>query len=252
MGESKRVIKLPRSTDDLRIRDLAALKLLKEDPTPQNKVEFVSTMAGVPVEEFATVPMCDINAMYDHCLRLWSNYKEGKPPKVVMINGKSYKLVDPHKVGVSWHIDVGNPNEPLDGNPSRQAALMYIEKSATYGAVDENKNIINPIAGRKDIFEQHMPLSIYMDANAFFLQKYDRLMPAFTALQTARMIEVERRKAELSNPSKEDSTGKNVFTRWRSFTKWIVGTSFRSTFISLLTWPISWFTRRKKTWRTQG
>lgn len=91
------------------------------------------------------------------------------PPKEITINGKTYELVNPEKIGVGWHIDWANGD--IEKDPVRMACLMYYPKGAIYGEVDAYDNLINPIKDRYKEFENHLPI-INIPRGIQFLQRF--------------------------------------------------------------------------------
>jgi hypothetical protein len=56
--------------------------------------------------------------------------------------------------------------------------------------VDENDNLLNPIADRYDIIKEHMPLDVFMNASAFFLSKIKQsMLISVQILRTRKVIE---------------------------------------------------------------
>lgn len=182
-------IKLPRSVDDLRIRHFKILENpLYHDIKDENLlIDFLYDYTGVKKGILKQIYPEDIGVMYKKIVSAYAGYKPKTPPKEVTINGKEYYMIDPRKVGIGWHIDYGNTDTKRDR--VRTACLFYHPKGYTYGDVDANDNLINPIADRFDEFNEHFPLSLYMDVSAFFLNNYQRSIA--TSILMIRMLKIK-------------------------------------------------------------
>ena len=167
-------IRLPKNTEDLRIKHLKALNGVEEEP-PRNLndlIDFVCEFTGEKrslVELFTTKG--EILKIYEHLLGLFNDFKVmSKPPQTITLKGKEFELINPEKVGIGWHIDFEKSD--IEKDPVRVACLFYYPKGEIYGAKDENKNLINPIKDRYKEFENHFPLSTFLEASNFFLQRF--------------------------------------------------------------------------------
>lgn len=178
-------VKVPKDIHALRCRHLKILtddRLMNiTDDLPwreriQIKIDFVAGMCGITKERAAQFHIDDLNKIYDHCQNIFSQgvtFKK-KPQQEITIKGKDYELVNPEKIATGWHIDWDNSNIEVD--PVRIACLLYIPKGSTYSAIDESGNLVNRIADRYKDFEEDFPLELLMNASAFFLQRFQRLI----------------------------------------------------------------------------
>jgi hypothetical protein len=165
-------IKAPKSIEDLRIRHLEALTTTKynlNNMNIQDIVKFLTHVTNATENELKKVMLNDLKVLLNHVVKIFSDFKPSKPKEKITIDGKVYELVDPSKVGIGWHIDVSNSDFKKD--PSRLAALMYIEKGTKYGELDENLNMVYSNQERAKIFEQHLPLPDYLNVVDFFLRQ---------------------------------------------------------------------------------
>ena len=166
-------IKLPKTHKDLRIKHLKPIQSDKYAGTMDLNlmVEFVSDFTGIKKAKLMSIDVKDIAKLSNHIANLYASMPVVKhPPKEITINGKIYELVNPEKIGVGWHIDWANGDITKD--PVRMACLMYYPKGAVYGEVDSYDNLINPIKDRYNDFENHLPLSTFLSASNFFLQRF--------------------------------------------------------------------------------
>ena len=167
-------IRLPKKIQDCRIKHFEAVKYLTEIQESINlplKIKVIEKFTGVKYSDLITVNRIDLEKIYNHIIGIFGRYKPSvEPPKEITIQGVTYELIDPNKVGVAWHIDVTGLE--VDKNPVMMASVCYFPKGAKYGEVDDNENIIHPIKDRVKIFEEHFPLDVFIDLNAFFLSKW--------------------------------------------------------------------------------
>ena len=180
-------IRLPKNTEDLRIKHLKALNGIEEEP-PRNLndlIDFVCEFTGEKrslVEAFTTKG--EILKIYEHLLGLFNEFKVmSKPPQTITLKGKEFELINPEKVGIGWHIDFEKSDIKKD--PVRVACLFYYPKGEIYGAKDENKNLINPIKDRYNLFENEMQLTTFLECTSFFLRKSTKSMSASIHQQIA-------------------------------------------------------------------
>lgn len=166
-------IKLPKTHKDLRIKHLKPIQSDKYAGTMDLNlmVEFVSDFTGIKKAKLMSIDVKDIAKLSNHIASLYASMPVVKhPSKEITINGKIYELVNPEKIGVGWHIDWANGDITKD--PVRMSCLMYYPKGAVYGEVDSYDNLINPIKDRYNDFENHLPLSTFLSASNFFLQRF--------------------------------------------------------------------------------
>lgn len=175
-------IKAPKTINDLRIKHFAILtdqrfENISEDLPFVEKldlmVEFVSGICSVSKELIYDIDIKDLNKIYLHCIGLFDKIPYGEPAKLLTINGKEYKMVDPHSVATGWHADFSKT--AIDKDPVRVACLMYIPNESTYSMLDATGNLKDKIADRYKDFEEHFKLVDFMNASRFFLLNWFRL-----------------------------------------------------------------------------
>ncbi len=178
-------IRLPKTVNDLRIKHFKALNQF-ESELPRSiieVIEFISLFSGEPISKIKSkVSKKELLKMYEHIITMFQDFKiMDKPAKEVTLKGRTFELVDPEKVGIGWHIDYEKAN--IKEDPIRVACLFYFPKGHTYGAVDENKNLINPIKDRYNVIENELPLITFLECNAFFLRRCHKSMILSTQRQ---------------------------------------------------------------------
>lgn len=166
---------IPRRVTDLRIKHLPAFQELSNGNIDLNSmVKFLAKLTFISANELMRVDKDDIIKMYKHCMKMFSGIVlSGNPEKEIIINGIFYDLVIPEKAGIGWHIDVSNSD--FDKDPVRLACICYVPKGTNYGDLDQNDNMIHPIASRYKDFEKHFLMLDFIELNAFFLLKLKRL-----------------------------------------------------------------------------
>lgn len=177
-------IKMPASADDLRIHHIDALtnkRFKKANLSLEDIIALLSIISSATQNELKKVNISELQNLYLHCLRLFSECELKEPQQEIEIQGVKYELVNPRKVGIGWHIDIANSD--FEKEPSRLASLMYIEKGTNYGDTDQNGNMLYSNQDRQKIFEKHLPLPIYLNLVSFFLRQSLVLMKNYTEPQ---------------------------------------------------------------------
>ena len=179
-------IKLPERTKDLRIEHFTALQnpyfLTEEKLDVMDMLEFIHLFTNISRAKLKRINAIDIAKMFSHIVKLYAGIKVNKPPKVLTLNGVDFELINAEKVGVGWHADFSKGDMKKDA--VYFGCLFYFPKGQKYGEVDDNDNLLNPIADRYEIIKEHMPLEVFMNASAFFLSKIKRSME--TSVQILR------------------------------------------------------------------
>lgn len=211
--ETKQVdITIPSHVKHMRIKHLPFLvkigELGKKEYTIREMREMNAAFLGVPFDQFPNYyPTDDIKLFHTICkaVNTLEAVKGRKLPDVIKYDGNKYELVkDFTKLPTSWFIDIDiafeTYGEALEGNPSILPALCYIEKGMSYGERDKHNNIINSLMDRAKIFEEHMPLNLFLDLQDFFLSRW----------QEFRTSSIQDRKRKLNQKSRKpkDTNGR--------------------------------------------
>jgi len=200
-------VKLPSKTKDLRIEHFTALQnpyfLTEEKLDIMDQLEFIHLFTSISRPKLKRINATDIAKMFNHIVRLYSGIKVNKPPREITLNGIEFELINPEKVGVGWHADFSKGDMKKDA--VYFGCLFYFPKGAKYGDVDENDNLLNPIADRYDIIKEHMPLDVFMNASAFFLSKIKQSMQISVQILRTKMA-IEKMLNPLNLRGKKAST----------------------------------------------
>ncbi len=175
-------IPLPKSVHDLRIRHLKALtdtSFKDEDITINNIIIFLANISLVSVAQLRRCEKGDLIKHFNYCMALFNEFTlSGKPPKEITINDIEYDFIDPNKAPVGWHIDIEASDFQKD--PTRLACICYIPKGTSYGDLDNNDNVLHPIASRYEDFKEHFSLINFLELNTFFFLKLERSIKKYT------------------------------------------------------------------------
>lgn len=184
----EKYIKLPKTIKDLRIKHFDSLSdpmVNLEEPTLTDKCYFVAKFAGLTIDEVKSFTVSDVLRMHEHIVGIFDGFKpKAMPPMEITLNGKVYERVNPEKVATSWHIDIATKS--IQKDPVELACMFYFPKGEIYGAVDVNKNFLNPIRERYSDFQQHMELTTFMEANAFFLNSWAKSTRRFMVTRNSK------------------------------------------------------------------
>lgn len=167
---------IPKTTEDLRIKHFKALSnpTYTDTPTIRELCEFMSEFTGEHYNDVLTWDIPDMVKAYQHVKELYADIRINKPPQTISFGSQEYELVNPHKVGAGWHMDFAKGDITTD--PVWMACLFYYPKGVKYGTTDENKNLLYPIAERRNTIEREMSLQTFLESSAFFLTKIERSM----------------------------------------------------------------------------
>ena len=181
-------LKLPKTTADLRIHHFSTLARFSETKIENinQAVELIADFLGVHVNMVKQIDRHDVMNVYGHICNLYAGIRIEEPKKQIELDGQKFDLINPDKVGVGWHIDFESCD--IEKDPVRLACLYYFPSGQIYGATDENYNIINPIASRKETIENHLPLQDFINCNAFFLRKSKTLIQTYMVQEKTKKI----------------------------------------------------------------
>ncbi len=186
-------IKLPKTIKELRQYHLEAIAEIDVNNMElYDKVVLVHKLTGLEVETVKRISIQQINEIIEHYTNLIAQHKRSDPQKEIEVNGKKYSRVESlGKMPMSWHIDM---NVQGVKDASVVASFIYIEKGLSYCQMDEHKNIINPLAGRIELFREYLDAGTHIDIGFFLSEKSDKYVTAYEEIQRQRRIKSERKK----------------------------------------------------------
>lgn len=166
-----------RTSNDLRIRHFKALQVVTEldENSQDSRLEWLGVFLGLKLHELRLLTAKQIATIYYNSVKVVSEMKiNPTPPTELVLNGKVFTRIDPNKVGIGWHIDIGDAGRLnlIEKNPVKLACLFYYPEGSIYGELDENDNLIHPISEREELFKEHFPLNVFVESTAFFLNYY--------------------------------------------------------------------------------
>ena len=191
-------VKLPSGAKDLRIKHFKSLPLVPEEgfTTGQDSLLFLCEFLNLPYNTVLRFTPQDIKKMTVLAVKALSKMDVVSPlPKVITIEKQRFTLVDPKKIGIGWHIDFSKAN--INTDPVRLACLFYVQEGYNYSDVDENGNILFPIASRYELFKEHFPLDLFIRSSNFFLkgslnstrkQVFQQMIQNKTAKRTSMLL----------------------------------------------------------------
>lgn len=186
-------IKVPINVDEMRIRHLPFLTMLNdlkgEEPKIEDVVEMNSKFTGVPIGKMKRYTPRDNMNLFNQILKSFDTYIQKAIPTELDYEGQKYNFVtDFTKLPVDWFVDMTDAD--FEENPIDIMAFCFIEDGLTYGEPDEFENVINPRFKRNDIFKKHVPLSLFLDVQGFFLLNWN----VFLKLQAQKRKEETQKK----------------------------------------------------------
>lgn len=186
-------IHLPATIDALRVKHMRTIqRAAKEQDNTYSlevRLRMVSEFTDITPEKLRTYSARDVATVFEHILSLYNQYEKKSPPKQITLQDKKYNLVQDigRTMPSGWFIDVESFKDQFDDNPELLAAFSYIEDGMKYGQVNDVDAIINPLRERADVMRDHLPLPIYLDLAAFFLEKFNKLELGYLSVQAARL-----------------------------------------------------------------
>lgn len=194
-------LKAPKTLADMRFKHLSAYSNQQwveraANPDVHIVVQFVADFFGMMPDLVKTIDWNDLQKVYAHCVNEFSKASLGHPDKSITINGKDYDLVNLKKPSAGWVADCDLSDFIKD--PVRLACICYVPKGTKYGQMDENHNLLHPIADRHKEFEQHFPLDKYIPLAGFFLRSFVTSLESCMVKARAK-TRAKKLKARLSN-----------------------------------------------------
>ena len=193
------IIKVPINVDEMRIRHLPFLTMLNNldgEAKIEDIVEMNSKFTGIPIGKMRRYTPKDNITLYNQILKSFNSYIQKPIPTDLTIKSDDGEVIkynfvtDFTKLPVDWFVDMSEAD--FENNPIDIMAFCFIEDGLSYGEPDEFENVINPRSKRNEVFRSHVPLSLFLDVQGFFLLNWN----VFLKLQTERKKE-ETRKAKL-------------------------------------------------------
>lgn len=183
-------LNIPGNIDACRIRHFNAFKGIKDivdiyNPTITEKITMNASFLGMSEDEMMMVDLKSNGKLFSKICKTFASYTppETKLPPVSVTyevtdkeTGKkrSQKYIlakDFTTMPTKWYVD--SSRYDMIKEPARIAAMCYIEEGMVYAQnAPGTKAVINKSAERMKVFEEQMPLSVYIDVATFFLRSY--------------------------------------------------------------------------------
>jgi hypothetical protein len=189
MSKPQLNLKIPGNIDACRIRHFNAFKGIKDiadiwNPTIVEKITMNALFLGMSEDEMMMVDLKSNGKLFSKICKTFASYTPpdtNLPPVSVTYevtdkeSGKtrSQKYIlakDFTTMPTKWYVD--SSRYDMIKEPARIAAMCYIEEGMSYAEQGPTKNILNKSADRMKVFEEQMPLSVYIDVATFFLRSY--------------------------------------------------------------------------------
>jgi len=165
-------IRLPSTVKDLRLKHFKVLtnEKYKQAMDIFDLVDFLAEFMGEKKSKILQIDKSGIEKMYIHIAKLYASFKPSKKPPIdIVLDGQSFSLINPEKVGIGWHMDYTTADIKVD--PIRLACLLYYPTGKVYGETDINDNLLYPIKDRYELIANHLPLTTFLEASGFFLNR---------------------------------------------------------------------------------
>lgn len=189
MSKPQLNLKIPGNVAACRIRHFNAFKGIKDiadiwNPTVVEKITMNALFLGMSEDEMMMVDLKSNGKLFSKICKAFASYTppETNLPPVSLTyevtdketgktrNQKYILAKDFTTMPTKWYVD--SSRYDMIKEPARIAAMCYIEEGMSYAEQGPTKNIVNKSADRMKVFEEQMPLSIYIDVATFFLRSY--------------------------------------------------------------------------------
>ncbi len=209
-------IQIPAHIEEMRIKHLDFIMMLREiedrEPTIGEIARMNAAFTGTPIKRMSRYLPKDNQNLFYQIVQACATYEPKPIPLEIEFTyhdketdqdiTQKYTFRDDFtKLPTDWFIDVDSAD--FEENPILLAAFCYIEEGMTYGEEDEHGNIINMLRNRCEIFTEHMPLSLYMDLQTFFLLKWNVLRGLLIKRNRDQREKQNRGSATSSNGKKQ-------------------------------------------------
>lgn len=174
-------INIPEDIDSMRIKHLFFLKEMvqfeKREPTNDEMARLNASFVGMPPGQMRRYARQDNLNLFKAIVETFGTYTQKEIPLELTYPNSdgediTFEFVsDFSRLPLDWFID--RDESDFEQNPIDLASFCYIEKGMSYGEPDEHDNVKNPRSTRNKIFTEHMPLSLYLDIQGFFLLSWN-------------------------------------------------------------------------------
>ncbi len=178
-------IRIPNDVESMRIKHLPflmeSMKFEDREPTDGEIKRMNAEFTGIPLAKMGRFTKQDNKNLFNNIVDVFGTYSQKKIPLEITYPDKdgneiTYEfLSDFSRLPYDWYVDKDEAEPYFDENPIDLAAFVYIEKGLSYGEPDKHDNVKNPRSVRNEIFKEHMPLSLFLDIQSFFLLNWDVL-----------------------------------------------------------------------------
>lgn len=186
---------IPASFDEMRIKHLPFLLQLHDiSHIPIDELDFKEVcrlnalITDVPESQLKRYTAIDNKRLLIKIIQTIGKYETKPCPSELNFNGVTYTFRgDFTKNPVDWADDLSYAEKSFSDNPIDIISFCYIEKGMSYGEPDEHQNPKNPRSKRNEVFREHLPLSTFLDIQAFFLLSYKELRLYLTRAKNQRL-----------------------------------------------------------------
>lgn len=188
-------INIPASVEEMRIKHLPFLLQLHDvSHVPIDDLEIKevcrlnSIITEIPEAQLKRYTPIDNRNLLKKIIETIGVYTPKPCPDYLQFNGVKYTFRgDFTKHPVDWADDLSHAQKRFVDNPIDIVSFCYIEEGLSYGEPDEHQNPKNPRSKRNEIFREHLPLSTFLDIQAFFLLSYKELKQYLTRAKRQRL-----------------------------------------------------------------
>lgn len=205
-------IEIPESASEMRIKHLPFLLALIDfegmepaDIPIEDIVHLNALFLGVEIRKLYRYQPEDNRRLFMEINSRLSEHVSQPLPLRLEYEGKAYTLRNPFiENPVDWKMDLIEAEPGFKDDPIDIVSFCYVEEGMAYGESTEQQTQKNPRHVRNAVFREHLPLSTFLDIQAFFLKSW----PELQKCSTQEKIKREQAK-RLKRKLKTRSNGKS-------------------------------------------
>jgi len=177
--------------------------------------QLISIFTGLSMSQVRKAHIDDILDLAKKLLEMLANFKTTEPSGIVTIEGKRYVFEKNFEYISTGQIIDLKLIEDLAQSPAEALAICYIEEGMEYCQEDARGKVLNPNKKREEIFKRSFPGDEFLNFFSFFLSESKRRNLAILGIQTARMMETNRKLMKELSEIQNGSLGQRYFSAWQ-------------------------------------
>ena len=176
-------IEIPENAHEMRIKHLPFLLALIDfegmepaDIPIEDIVRLNAMFLCLEVRQLSRYKPEDNRTLFMEINQRLNQHEPQAIPLRLEYEGKAYTLRNPFiENPVDWKMDLIDAEPNFKDDPIDIISFVYVEEGMAYGESTEQQTQKNPRSVRNAVFREHLPLSTFLDIQAFFLKSWPEL-----------------------------------------------------------------------------